>query len=101
MFRYVLKRLLMMIPVLLGVMIVVFTIMYITPGDPARMILGEGASAEAVAELREDLGLNDPYLVRMFRYIKEVVFEFDLGDSYVSKKPVVEELLSRFPTTLT
>ena len=101
MFRYVLKRLLMMIPVLLGVMIVVFTIMYITPGDPARMILGEGASAEAVAELREDLGLNDPYLVRMLRYVKEVVFEFDLGDSYVSKKPVVDELLSRFPTTLT
>ena len=74
MIRYILKRLLMMIPVLLGVMIVVFTIMHITPGDPARMILGEGASAEAVEELREELGLNDPYLVQLARYIKQVVY---------------------------
>ena len=101
MIRYILKRLLMMIPVLLGVMIVVFTIMHITPGDPARMILGEGASAEAVEELREELGLNDPYLVQLARYIKQVVFDLDLGDSYSSKNPVMDELLARFPTTLT
>ena len=90
MIRYILKRLLMMIPVLLGVMIVVFTIMHITPGDPARMILGEGASAEAVEELREELGLNDPYLVQLARYIKQVVFDLDLGDSYSSKNPVMD-----------
>ena len=101
MIRYILKRLLMMIPVLLGVMFVVFTIMHITPGDPARMILGEGASAEAVEELREELGLNDPFLVQLARYIKQVVFELDLGESYSSKKPVMDELLARFPTTLT
>jgi len=90
----------MMIPVLVGVMVVVFTIMYITPGDPARMILGEGAPPEAVAEVREELGLNDPYLVQLFNYVKKVVFGFDLGNSYVSKKPVAQELLERFPTTI-
>lgn len=101
MFRYILKRLLMMIPVLLGVMVVVFTIMYITPGDPARMILGEGAPPEAVEELREELGLNDPYIIQLASYVKKVVFEFNLGSSYSSKKPVIDELLVRFPTTVT
>lgn len=99
--RYILKRLLMMIPVLLGVMIVVFTIMYITPGDPARMILGEGAPPAAVAEVREELGLDDPYIVQLFNYVKNVVLGFNLGDSYISKKPVAQELFERFPTTVT
>ncbi len=99
MIRYIGKRLLMMIPVLLGVMVVVFTIMYLTPGDPARMILGEGAPQSAVEAVREELGLNDPYLVQLGRYIKNVVFHFDFGTSYVSKKPVAEEILLRFPAT--
>lgn len=90
----------MMIPVLLGVIVVVFSIMYITPGDPARMILGEGASPEAVQEVQEELGLNDSYFVQLVRYIKNVVFRFDLGKSYISKKPVISELLERFPTTI-
>lgn len=98
--RYIGKRLLMMIPVLLGVIIVVFSIMYMTPGDPARMILGEAAPASAVEELRETLGLNDSYLSQLLRYVKNVVFEFDLGDSYASKKPVIDEILERFPTTI-
>lgn len=98
--RYIFKRLLMMIPVLLGVIVVVFSIMYITPGDPARMILGEGASPEAVQEVQEELGLNDSYFVQLVRYIKNVVFRFDLGKSYISKKPVISELLERFPTTI-
>lgn len=98
--RYIGKRLLMMIPVLLGVIVVVFSIMYMTPGDPARMILGEAAPASAVEELRETLGLNDPYVSQLLRYVKNVVFEFDLGDSYASKKPVIDEILERFPTTI-
>lgn len=89
-----------MIPVLLGVIIIVFSIMYITPGDPARMILGEAAPASAVAELRESLGLNGSYFSQLFTYVKKLVFEFDLGYSYASKKPVINEILERFPTTL-
>ncbi|HWQ30234.1 MAG TPA: ABC transporter permease [Negativicutes bacterium] len=98
--RYIAKRLLMMIPVLLGVIVVVFSIMYMTPGDPARMILGEAAPASAVQELRETLGLNDSYLTQLVHYVKNVVFEFDLGNSYSSKKPVIDEILERFPTTI-
>lgn len=98
--RYIGKRLLMMIPVLLGVIVVVFSIMYMTPGDPARMILGESAPASAVEELRETLGLNDSYFSQLLRYVKNVVFEFDLGNSYASKKPVIDEILERFPTTI-
>lgn len=100
MLRYIGKRLLMMIPVLLGVIIIVFSIMYITPGDPARMILGEAAPASAVADLRESLGLNGSYFSQLFRYVKNVVFKFDLGRSYASKKPVLDEIVQRFPTTL-
>ena len=90
----------MMMPVLLGVVIIVFSIMYITPGDPARMILGETAPASAVEELRESLGLNGSYFSQLFTYVKKLVFEFDLGYSYASKKPVINEILERFPTTL-
>ncbi len=91
----------MMIPVLLGVMIIVFTINYMTPGDPARMILGDGATQEAVDQVRDELGLDDPYPVQLARYIKNVVFRLDLGESYMTKKPVFTEIATRFPTTLT
>jgi peptide/nickel transport system permease protein len=89
-----------MIPVLLGVIVVVFSIMYMTPGDPARMILGEAAPASAVHELRETLGLNDSYFSQLGHYVKNVVFKFDFGNSYSSKKPVIDEILERFPTTI-
>ena len=61
MYRYVIKRLLLMIPVVLGVSFIIFTIMYFIPGDPASNILGVGASPEAVAQLNEELGYNDPF----------------------------------------
>jgi peptide/nickel transport system permease protein len=100
MIRMVGKRLLMMIPVFLGVIIIVFTIMYMAPGDPATMILGQGASPEAVAALREELGLNEPYIVQLTRYIGNLIFKFDMGTSYSTGKPVVTELMERFPTTI-
>lgn len=100
MLKYIGKRLLMMIPVLLGVMIIVFTINYLTPGDPARMILGDGATPEALAQVTEELGLNDPYLVQLGRYIGNVVFKLDLGTSYMTGKPVFTEIADRFPTTV-
>lgn len=90
----------MMLPVLLGISFVIFTMMYFTPGDPARMLLGERAEESVVEELREEMGLNEPFLVRYGTYIKGIVTEGDFGISYSTKRPVLEEILDRFPTTL-
>lgn len=99
MIRYIAKRLLMLIPVLLGIVLVVFIMNRISPGNPARMLLGDGETDEAVAALEEELGLNDPLYVQFFNYVKGVVTEFDLGTSYQTKRPVITELMDRFPTT--
>lgn len=100
MYKYILRRLLMMIPVLLGVLLIVFLIIEITPGDPAKIMLGESATDEAIESLREEMGLNDPFITRFFNYVKGVVTKFDLGISYNSKRPVMTEILERFPKTV-
>lgn len=100
MLKYIAKRLVLMIPVLLGVALVVFTLMYITPGDPAKIILGESATEEAIAELREEMGLNDPFLVRFGRYVGDIVFHFDFGNSYQTGRSVLKDLIDRFPATM-
>ncbi|WP_067583844.1 nickel ABC transporter permease [Endozoicomonas ascidiicola] len=99
MYRFILKRLLLLIPVLLGVSLLVFAIMSFTPGDPAQLILGENAPAEAVAELREEMGLNDPFVLRYARFVGNAVTG-DLGQSYTSGRDVFDENFSRFPNTL-
>lgn len=97
--KYICKRLLQMIPVLLGVALIVFTLMYITPSNPANMILGDSATPEQVAALEEELGLNDPFLVRFGNYILGIVTRFDFGISWFTGKPIVDELMIRFPKT--
>ena len=99
MYKYILKRLLMMIPILLGVTFIIFYLTYITPGDPAIMMLGEGASPEALESLREEMGLNDPFLVRYVNYVFNAL-QGDLGRSYFTRRGVAEEIFARFPTTL-
>lgn len=99
--RYVLKRLLMLIPVILGVTIVIFTLMYFVPGDPATAILGSGAEPWEYEELREKMGLNDPYIVRLLSYLKQVYIDFDLGNSYLTGVSITQELMGRLPRTLT
>ena len=89
----------MLIPVLIGVTLIIFTMMYLTPGDAADMLLGDSATIEQKEQLREELKLNDPYLVQYFNYMKGVLHG-DLGTSYSTKRPVTEELLDRFPTTI-
>ena len=89
----------MMIPVLIGVTLIIFTMMYLTPGDAADMLLGDSATIEQKEQLREELKLHDPYLVQYFNYMKGVLHG-DLGTSYSTKRPVTEELLDRFPTTI-
>lgn len=99
MHKFILKRLLMLVPVLLGVSLLVFAIMSFTPGDPAQLILGENAPAHAVEQLREEMGLNDPFVMRYARFVGNAVTG-DLGRSYTSGRDVFSEIFSRFPNTL-
>lgn len=96
---FIVKRLLMLIPVILGVIFVVFILGHIAPGDPARTILGEGVSIEAIEELREEMGLNDPMLVQFGRFVLNAV-QLDFGDSYRTGRPVFTEIFARFPNTI-
>ena len=99
MHKFILKRLLLLVPVLLGVSLLVFAIMSFTPGDPAQLILGENAPAHAVEALREEMGLNDPFFSRYARFVGNAVTG-DLGRSYTSGRDVFDEIFSRFPNTL-
>lgn len=100
MYKYVIKRLLFTIPVLLGVTFIVFTIMALTPGDPGRLILGQTARQEAVDQLNHELGYDQPFFTRFFNYIKDIVTKFDFGVSYRTQQPVFDEIWARFPFTL-
>ncbi|MGE5585859.1 MAG: ABC transporter permease [Bacillota bacterium] len=97
--QYVLRRLIATIPILLGVTIVVFMFLHLVPGDPARVILGERATPEALEQVREQLGLNDPLHVQYFRFMGRLL-EGDLGRSIVSNTRVSHELSTRFPATI-
>ncbi len=99
MLKYILKRILAMIPVLIGVTFIVFAIMSLAPGDPVALILGDQASADAIAAKRAELGLNDPMIVQYGRYMWNFMHG-DLGTSYVSKRPVTDEVVARYPSTL-
>lgn len=90
----------MMAFVVLGVAIVIFSIMYFIPGSPAQIILGSTATKEQVAALEHEMGLDQPYLVQLGKYLSDTFFHFDLGTSYQSKLPVATELMERFPRTL-
>lgn len=98
--RYFIKRILLMIPVILGVITIVFIINSFTPGDPARQLAGTSATEEEVEAVREELGLNDPFLVRYVNYLYNLIFKGDFGTSYTTNQPVGEEIAARFPTTL-
>lgn len=98
MLRYMIKRILLLIPVILGVTALVFFIMSLSPGDPALTILGPDAEPEAVEVLREKLGLNDPVIVQYGRWLWNSLHG-DLGTSYASGRPVLEEYFHYFPNT--
>ena len=99
MLKYIWKRLLLMIPVVIGLSFVLFSIMELTPGDPARSMLGEYAPDEEVTKLREELGLNDPFFVRYGRYVWNALHG-DFGTFYRTNIPAAEEIATRFPATL-
>ncbi len=97
--KYVLKRLLYMIPVLLGVSLLVFTILSLTPGDPGTIILGITAKKEDIAALNAEFGYDKPFLIRYVNYIRDFILHFDLGTSYATRQPVLDSILARFPNT--
>ena len=99
MLKYILKRLLLLIPVIIGISFIIFSIMQLTPGDPAREILGDNAAQEAVDALREEMGLNDPFLLQYGRYMWKAV-RGDFGTSYQTGQSVMKQILERFPTTI-
>ncbi|MEA5060702.1 MAG: ABC transporter permease [Candidatus Pelethousia sp.] len=100
MVKYVLKRLIFLIPIVVGIAFIIFTIMNLTPGDPARFILGPDATAEACEQLTEELGLNRPFFVRFFDYVYKAATQLDFGNSYRTQKPVFDEIFTRFPVSL-
>ena len=99
MFKYVLKRLLMLIPVLLIMSFLIFGMIDLIPGDPAQMMLGTHVTEEALEEAREEMGLNDPFLVRYGRFLNDTV-HLDLGKSLMSKRPVWNMLGEKLPATI-
>lgn len=98
--KFIIKRVLLMIPVVLGVTFLIFLIMNFTPGDPAAIILGSDAQPADIEALREKLGLNEPFLLRYVNYIKGIVTRFDFGSSYINELDVKSEILRRFTYTL-
>ena len=99
MYRYVIKRLLLAIPVLIGATFLVFAIMDFAPGDPARIILGSGATEQALALKRAELGLDNPFLVRYADFLMGLLHG-DLGISYRNGQPVTELIWGRLGNTL-
>ena len=98
MLKYILKRILMVIPVLLGVTIIIFLITRVLAPDPAPVVLGEHATPEAMATWRADNGLDDPIWMQYINFIVGAV-QGDLGTSYYTHQPVTAEIAARFPAT--
>ncbi len=97
--KYILRRLLLLIPTLWGVTVIVFAVLRVTPGDPARLILGSSATPAQVTELRQELGLEDPIYIGYVNWLWDVV-RGDLGNSILQNTPVLAEVTSKFANTL-
>ena len=97
--RYLARRLLLLVPVLMGVSIVVFMVLHLSPGDPAEIMLGSAATKEDLARLRFEMGLTEPLHVQYVRWMGHVL-RGDLGRSLWMKRPVLGEVLQRFKATL-
>ncbi|HET6352310.1 MAG TPA: ABC transporter permease [Coriobacteriia bacterium] len=99
MLKYVIKRILMVVPVMIGVSIIVFSLMRVFSPDPAPVVLGQHATQEQMAAWRETQGLNEPILKQYVLYVKGAVTG-DLGTSYYTQTPVSKEIAARFPATI-
>ena len=98
--KYIVKRLIWMIPIVLGVAILVFTLMTFCPGDPAAIMLGATATEQDMEIVREQMGLNDPYIVRLGTFLSDTFIRFDLGESWITGADIGAEMMERLPRTL-
>lgn len=99
MLRFVVRRLLLLVPILIGLSLLVFLWIRALPGTPAESLLGERATADSIAAVREQYGLDDPIYVQYWRYL-QTVGSGDLGTSIASRRPITEEFGERFPATI-
>ncbi len=100
MLRFIIRRLLLLLPILIGVSILVFVWIRLLPGGPAQGLLGERATPQSIAQINRQFGLNRPIYVQYWRYLDETVVHLNLGTSITSFRPVTDEIRIRFPATV-
>ncbi|PWM75656.1 MAG: peptide ABC transporter permease [Bacillota bacterium] len=100
MWRYIVKRILWLVIILLCVAIVIFGILWVVPGNPAQIVLGAGATQADIDRQMAIMGLDRPFLVQLTEYLSDVFLHFDFGESYIYGTPVIEEFAARLPRTL-
>ena len=99
MLSFIVRRLVLSIPTLFGVLVVVFLLLYVAPGDPVQEMVGERADAETIARLRKELHLDEP-LLKQFTLYTGGVLRGDFGNSYITQRPIIQDIKERFPKTL-
>ena len=99
MLRFAVRRLLLLVPILIGLSLLVFIWIRALPGSPAQALLGERATDESIAQVRDQYGLDDPLYEQYWRYL-QTVGSGDLGTSIASRRPITEEIQERFPATI-
>ena len=100
--KYIIKRILWLIPILLLISFISFSLMHLSPGDPAVIYLSQGGQSpdpKALVEVQRQLGLDKPFFVQYFNWLGGL-FRGDLGTSFFTKKPVMQEIATLFPKTL-
>ena len=100
MLLYAARRVMLLVPILFCIIFIVFLVMALMPGDPGRMQLGIAASQESVDMFNEQFGLDRPFFVRFFNYVRDIVTRFDFGVSYRSREAVMPGVVSRAPVTI-
>ena len=99
MLAHIIRRILLLFPTLLGISVIIFLMMHITPGDPAELLLGERATEPALEAMREHLGLNEPLYIQYGMFLKRLM-KGDLGETIWTRQKVWIEVKQRFPATI-
>ena len=99
MLRFAVRRLLLLVPILIGLSLLVFIWIRALPGSPAEALLGERATDESIAQVRDQYGLDDPFYEQYWRYL-QTIGSGDFGTSIASRRPITEEITERFPATI-